>query len=54
MYLWLVVSNVFLIPLRDEIVVLLTKCGLVLRGGSLCFDTLLSRKAGRKKKLFKM
>lgn len=41
MYLWLVVSNVFLIPLRDVIVVLLTECGLVLRGGSLCFDTLL-------------
>lgn len=52
MYLWLVVSNVFLIPLGDVIVVLLTECGLVLRGGSLCFDTLLRRKAGRKKKSY--
>lgn len=40
------VSNVFLIPRRDVIVVLLIECGLVLCGGSLCFDTLLHRKAG--------
>lgn len=49
MYLWLVVSNVFLIPKTDVIVVLLAQCGLVLCGTSLCFVTLCHRKAERKK-----
>lgn len=47
MYLWLVVSNVFLIPRTDVIVVLPGECGRVLCGVSLCCITIHHWKAGR-------
>lgn len=54
-YLWLVVTNVFLIPRTDVIVVLLAECGLVLCAASLCFVTLHhEKKAGTNKLLCKL
>lgn len=43
------VSNVFLIPRTDVIVILLAECGLVLCGPSLCCVTLRHREAGKNK-----
>lgn len=40
MYLWLVVSNVFLIPRTDVTVVLSGECGRVLCGVSVCCITI--------------
>lgn len=41
------VSNVFLIPRTDVIVVLLVECGLVLCAAGLCYIMFHHRKAGR-------